>query len=106
MDKEKIREAIEMLKQIIDEAIAKGNSPMVFIGEQDRPKLQVLLSLASDVLEGKLVEVVSVEKLKEIIREIAQENECIDKFGDILLRYDVDDVGLFAEAIYQAMKGE
>ena len=42
------------------------------------------------------------EELKRIIKDWAKENEAINKFGDILLQYDVDDVGLLADAIFSA----
>lgn len=41
------------------------------------------------------------EKLKETICEFAKETEMIDKFSDITLRYDEDDLGLLVDEIFK-----
>lgn len=41
------------------------------------------------------------EKLKETIYKFAKETEIIDKFDDITLRYDEDDLGLLVDEIFK-----
>ena len=62
LDKEKIGEAVELIKRYHEDESGYLKD------SQFGRAMDKLLSLASDVLEGKLVEAVSVEEITETIR--------------------------------------